>query len=134
MTTAWRTVSRTTHTCGPFISVFVFALLLTFVFVLYQPSEGPGRSIQRIGWQSWDVIGEQPKTETLGPLPVDPGGTGTTNSTLPPGVDWWDVEKPAETTSSSTLPLDVWAPLLPHDTGSKASLILIYHILNFIRQ
>jgi len=116
--TAVRTFVRSTRTlCTPFVLLLVFALLLTFVFVLYQPTEGPGRDFQRIGWQSWSVVNEQKTEHALGPLPVDPGSIGAGNSSLPPGVDWWDVEKPQGMTHPSSLPLDKWAPLLPHETG-----------------
>lgn len=44
----------------------------------------------------------------------------TSPSKAPPqiGVDWWDVEDDETNAQSSTsLPLDQWNPLLPHDTG-----------------
>lgn len=87
-----------------------FSFLLTAVFILYQRSNGPG-DIQRLGWQSWDSIGI-PKTQT-----VDAGGS--LNVTVPEGVEWWDhVANAAQSGSDSmSFPLDVWAPLLPHDTG-----------------
>lgn len=41
-------------------------------------------------------------------------------------VDWWNVTNNDETNFDSTsLPLDVWNPLLPHDTGRKFSPTLI---------
>lgn len=46
-------------------------------------------------------------------------GSGTGN-TVPQGVDWWNVSMndALETdVSSASLPLEGWAPLLPHDTG-----------------
>ncbi|KAJ7449665.1 Metallo-dependent phosphatase-like protein [Mycena latifolia] len=98
------------------VSTFVsFSCMLIFIFILYQPTPGPG-IIQRLGWQSWDVI----------TTPQDlAGATNTTGSVttgsppveqLPEGVDWWNVTT-EETVDYASLPLDVWAPLLPHDTG-----------------
>ncbi|KAI0054414.1 Metallo-dependent phosphatase [Artomyces pyxidatus] len=116
---------RMAITCARFLrflrSIFVptattvaFSCLLTFFFVLYQPTRGPG-DLQRLGWQAWDVISSQE------PLGVD---TATNPSTHPSGgevdhsVDWWNVTKPAgSSVDTASLPLDVWAPLLPHDTG-----------------
>lgn len=50
---------------------------------------------------------------------------GNSSIELPEGVDWWNVsgipglgQDKVDTTS---FPLDVWAPLLPHDTGRKLS-------------
>lgn len=43
---------------------------------------------------------------------------GTGSATVSEGVDWWNVTTPTgQTVDSASLPLDVWAPLLPHDTG-----------------
>lgn len=44
-------------------------------------------------------------------------GAGHDDAEVPAGVDWWNVTAPPETIDSSSLPLDVWAPLMPHDTG-----------------
>ena len=42
----------------------------------------------------------------------------SSNTTVPEGVDWWNVTTPTDQTAdSASLPLDTWAPLLPHDTG-----------------
>ena len=97
--------------CIPTTAVISFSFLLTFIFVLYQPTHGPG-SLQRLGWQSWDVI-----TLSDGDSQVEippPGAPDTVHE----GVDWWNVTNPDEQSiDMASLPLDVWAPLLPHDTG-----------------
>lgn len=44
--------------------------------------------------------------------------SGSSNTTNPDGVDWWDaVNAEQNTADSMSFPLDVWSPLLPHDTG-----------------
>ena len=92
-------------------------------FVLYQPTPGPG-SLQKVGWQSWDVVkdgatGDAEALETT----TGSGSTGTGSSgtvgTVPPGVDWWNVSMNADTMDTASLPLDVWDPLIQHDTGCK---------------
>ncbi|KAJ6581440.1 Metallo-dependent phosphatase [Mycena capillaripes] len=98
------------------VSTFIsFCSMLLFIFILYQPTPGPG-IIQRLGWQSWDVIGIPQKdlstTNTT-------GGVATGSSPveqIPAGVDWWNVTT-EEVVDQASLPLDVWAPLMPHDTG-----------------
>lgn len=48
--------------------------------------------------------------------------TGSSGSQIdiPEGVDWWNVTGVGDTTvDSASFPLDVWAPLLPHDTGCE---------------
>ncbi|KAG6331867.1 hypothetical protein ID866_7223 [Astraeus odoratus] len=112
----------------PTLAVVCFSALLTFIFILYQPTPGPGIS-QRVGWQSWDSIspssylgngtsaqdgqhpsqsGEQPGGETEEP----PSDTDWWNT------DWWNVSHPGDDPADiSSYPLDSWAPLLPHDTG-----------------
>lgn len=96
----------------PTAAIIGFSCLLTFVFILYQPSPGPGVS-QRLGWQSWDGVttadyfengGQQ--TDESGSNPQD----GSASST-----DWWNVTAPAE--DGSSYPTDAWMPLWPHDTG-----------------
>ena len=68
--------------------------------------------VQKVGWQEWDLVklkngaAQQPQT--------------TSPSKAPPKIDadWWDVENDETNSQSSTsLPLDQWNPLLPHDTG-----------------
>lgn len=86
----------------PTIVLVCFSTLLTFVFVLYQPSPGPGIS-QRVGWQSWDSVGGTPSQG------------GATQEPPPSDSDWWNVTSPQD--DGSSYPLDTWTPLLPHDTG-----------------
>jgi hypothetical protein len=105
----------------PTTTIIGFSCLLTFFFVLYQPTRGPG-DIQRLGWQSWDVISPlstgDPSSdvnnvdhETWDPPPPTSGDHDA-------DVDWWNVTSPTSGPfDSASLPLDVWAPLLPHDTG-----------------
>ena len=92
----------------PATAIIGFSCLLTFFFVLYQPTRGPGE-VQRLGWQSWDVVSPSPaSTPVPSPIPGDPNTD----------VDWWNVTDPdASPVDSSSLPLDVWSPLLPQDTG-----------------
>lgn len=96
--------------------------MLMFIFILYQPTPGPG-IIQRLGWQSWDTIDIQEGPST----PTNTSGGVTTGSTQPPpeipsGVDWWNVTTATEeVVDQASLPLDVWAPLMPHDTGRAST-------------
>ena len=103
----------------PTAAIIGFSCLLTFFFVLYQPTRGPG-DVQRLGWQSWDTISPLPTADL-------PSGGNETGSQPPPtpgdhdtDVDWWNVTTPTSPVDSASLPLDVWAPLLPHDTGCMA--------------
>lgn len=87
--------------CLPVTTIVGMTLMLTYVFILYRPGRGPGLA-QKMGWQSWEVI------------------NGTSLPTKLPthhGVDWWNVTVPNDTVDYSSLPLDVWMPLLPHNTG-----------------
>ncbi|KAG7093566.1 hypothetical protein E1B28_007236 [Marasmius oreades] len=104
-------------TCAPLTVIICFSCLLTFIFILSQPSPGPGL-IQRLGWQSWELVS----------TPDDSKASSTANHTdtttdkghgsnVPEGVDWWDTSTESETIDYTSLPLDKWAPLLPHDTG-----------------
>ncbi|KAL4078830.1 Metallo-dependent phosphatase-like protein [Scleroderma yunnanense] len=86
----------------PTVILVCFSTLLTFIFILYQPTPGPGLS-QRVGWQSWDSVSGTPSEG------------GETQGLPPSDTDWWNVTYPQD--DSSSYPLDVWAPLLPHDTG-----------------
>ncbi|KAF8956921.1 Metallo-dependent phosphatase-like protein [Flammula alnicola] len=100
--------------CAPITTVIGFSLMLTYVFILYQPTRGPGIK-QRMGWQSWETV-------TLSDHAIPSGGssTGPSNSSAgapDSGVDWWNVTKPEDKVDYSSLPLDTWSPLLPHDTG-----------------
>ncbi|KAI0038233.1 hypothetical protein FA95DRAFT_1665181, partial [Auriscalpium vulgare] len=105
--------------CPNHATVFSFSCLLTFFFVLYEPTHGAG-DVQRLVWQSWDVISsirpaQSPgNTETAAP----DNGSPAHDTPAHDGVDWWNVTKPTSpVVDSSSLPLDVWSPLLPHDTG-----------------
>ncbi|KAI0259375.1 Metallo-dependent phosphatase-like protein [Gloeopeniophorella convolvens] len=100
----------------PTTTIIAFSCLLTFFFVLYQPTRGPG-DIQRLGWQSWDIISPLSTSSRPGDSPsLDEEGGGA----QPSGnhdVDWWNVTSPTTSIDTASLPLDVWAPMLPHDTG-----------------
>jgi hypothetical protein len=98
--------------CAPISAIIGFSFLLTWIFVLYQPSPGPG-VIQRLGWQSWDVITMPANTNST----QSDLGAGSSDPNVPEHVDWWNVTAPETKVDSSNLPLDVWAPLLPHDAG-----------------
>ena len=103
----------------PTASIIAFSCLLTFIFVLYQPTPGPG-SIQKLGWQSWDIVtdglvGQSPASALETTTPDNDGTVGT----VPVGVDWWNVSTGAETIDTASLPLDVWDPLMQHDTGRE---------------
>ena len=109
----------------PTASILAFSCLLTFFFVLYQHTPGPG-SIQRIGWQSWDVVydftGQLSSTSKPSEDVESPStSTGSTSGSgsVPEGVDWWNVTSSTETLDTASLPLDVWDPLMQHDTGRK---------------
>ena len=104
--------------------VIGFSCLLTFIFILYQPTPGPGAK-QRLGWQSWDIV-----SDDMGPVGGIDLESSTNSSSVPgqinepnngnSGVDWWNVsapQDPNEQFDAASLPLDVWDPLMPHDTG-----------------
>ncbi|KAF8556455.1 Metallo-dependent phosphatase [Imleria badia] len=90
---------------APLAIIFAFSFLLTFVFILYQPTPGPG-VLQRLGWQSWDAVTTVGYFEKGGQTPQDQPASGT---------DWWNVTAPAD--DASSYPTDAWVPLWPHDTG-----------------
>ena len=101
--------------CAPILAVVGFSLLLTYIFILYQPTRGPGVK-QRMSWQSWEVIDSSKVTTSDHPSsPSKPDDQ----------VDWWNITTSGEKVDSSSLPLDVWSPLLPHDTGRT------FHIFHF---
>ncbi|KAH8979165.1 Metallo-dependent phosphatase [Lactarius hatsudake] len=77
---------------SPATAIIGFSSLLTFFFVLYQPTRGPG-DIQRLGGRLWDVVSSS-SVSNLPEVPSTPGNP-----------------------RRASLPLDVWSPLLPHDTG-----------------
>ncbi|KIK90771.1 hypothetical protein PAXRUDRAFT_831401 [Paxillus rubicundulus Ve08.2h10] len=105
----------------PAAAIIGFSCLLTIVFILYQPTPGPG-AIQRLGWQSWDAVTPVDYFEYGPQQPEDAEDPGSTSDkpTIPSlaDTDWWDTVNPGgDTTNISSYPTDVWAPLLPHDTG-----------------
>ncbi|TFK29749.1 phosphatase DCR2 [Coprinopsis marcescibilis] len=113
--------------CLPVGSVVLFSLLLTWIFILNKHGHGPGL-VQKISWQSWETAYPPnfiPASSKTGPTknetiitlpnPVD-AGNSPDGGDLPQDVDWWNVTKPKEIDYAS-LPLDVWSPLIPHDTG-----------------
>lgn len=106
---------------APVTTIFCFSCLLTFIFILYQPHPGPG-AIQRLGWQSWDIISDTQSASTS-----TAAGDGSEDLEIPPGndseVDWWNITGSGEDTTfdPASLPLDVWDPLMPHDTGCESS-------------
>ncbi|KAF8517953.1 Metallo-dependent phosphatase [Hysterangium stoloniferum] len=105
-------IIRRLRAAGAHITAFIlFSGLLTYIFILYQPTKGPGEK-QQLGWQSWEIVSsdlgsvQEPVDEDISTLPPD-------NST-----DWWDTESNKESSiETSSLPLTYWNPLLPHDTG-----------------
>lgn len=110
--------------CAPITAFIGFSFLLTAIFILYQRSNGPG-DVQRLGWQSWESI-EVPKSSTV-------NSGGLMNVTVPEGVEWWDhIASTAQSGEDSmSFPLDVWAPLLPHDTG-RASQYMSSYIMSIL--
>jgi len=106
----------------PAAAVIGLCSFLTFFFVLYQPTRGPG-DLQRLGWQSWDIVSPLPTPDF--PTGVDSTHHDAENPSPPTSgdhhadVDWWNVNTSSTTSpvDSASLPLDVWSPLLPHDTG-----------------
>ncbi|RDB23740.1 putative inactive purple acid phosphatase 29 [Hypsizygus marmoreus] len=101
-------------TCAPITAIVGFSFLLTWIFILYQPSPGPG-IVQKLGWQSWDVV--TMPSENQSPAPGNVSSDLGTDIDVPEGVDWWNVSVPDTKVDSSNFPLDVWAPLLPHTAG-----------------
>lgn len=109
---------------APAAAIFGFSCILTFIFVLEQSHPGPG-ALQRIGWQSWDSISES-RTGVPSAYPGQPSDQTTGSETndidlsdQPEGTDWWNVTTPDDSMpfDPASLPLDVWDPLMPHDTG-----------------
>ncbi|TFK39994.1 Metallo-dependent phosphatase-like protein [Crucibulum laeve] len=101
--------------CAPITAIIGFSFLLTWIFILYQPTPGPGIA-QRLGWQSWDIVSMPNNTDINNNVASKPTNQSSDSST-PEGVDWWNVTNTEDAVDVSSLPLDVWAPLLPHDTG-----------------
>jgi len=110
--TFWRFARFLRAIFAPLSTIIGFACLLTFIFILYQPTVGPGE-IQQLGWQSWDVVSSYKEVPSQGDsTPTTSTGSATED------VEWWNVTTPEDQTfDSASFPLDVWAPLLPHDTG-----------------
>ncbi|KAK0457796.1 Metallo-dependent phosphatase-like protein [Desarmillaria tabescens] len=100
--------------CAPIMAIICFSLMLTYIFILYQPTPGPGIK-QRLGWQSWDIVSMSESDLASAANTTAP--TSGTDEDIPDGVDWWNVTQGDATYDSASLPLDVWGPLLPHDTG-----------------
>jgi len=121
-------VARTT--CAPFTVVLAFSVLLTVIFVLYQPTRGPG-DLQKLGWQSWATVSSKPAAD--GKVTTDnttTQGDGNGSNNVPEGTDWWNVEVPEHEIESSSLPLDVWDPLMPHDTGCTCTVLCYSKLLS----
>ncbi|KZV63009.1 Metallo-dependent phosphatase [Peniophora sp. CONT] len=99
----------------PAALVFSFSILLTFVFILYKPGFGPG-GLQRVGWQAWEPVFDSSSAYSGGN-----SGVGAVDEEQTVGddwdVDWWNVTKPEGGADTASLPLDIWHPLLQHDTG-----------------
>jgi hypothetical protein len=93
----------------------MLCFFLSIFLVLYQPVLGPNH-IQRVGWQSWSLVTLINTTSPNGSV----NGSGEVNSgPLPPGVPWWNVTASDPASDSASLPMDVWNPMLPHDTGRE---------------
>jgi len=122
--TCMRAVRTTRSMCAPVATVIGFSFLLTWIFVLYQPSVGPG-PIQKLGWQSWEPVVMSDQNPI--PAPLNQSTTSQPANTtveIPEPVDWWNVTEPDVKIDASSFPLDVWAPLLPHTTGRASNLDL----------
>ena len=104
-------------TCLPLTTFVAFSLLLAWIFVLYQPNYGPGKK-QKIAWQSWESVSIKAPARPSVSKPSD-ANHGAGGAAAKGGVDWWNVTRPDEKIDYASLPLDVWSPLLPHDTGCE---------------
>ncbi|KAJ7066567.1 Metallo-dependent phosphatase-like protein [Mycena amicta] len=100
----------------PVATFTCMALMLLSIFVLYQPTPGPG-ILQRLGWQSWESVAVVPKPDLSTGTSSSSSGGSTQSPPSDHGVEWWNVTQSEETVDWASLPLDEWAPLLPHDTG-----------------
>ncbi|KAF8325842.1 Metallo-dependent phosphatase-like protein [Cantharellus anzutake] len=90
----------------PLTCYILFVLLLTFY--IYEKPRPLGK-FQHIGWQAFDTI-------TPGvPAPSEPHDPSRPTNTS--SVDWWDVVNDDSNVPPTSLPLDIWNPLLPHHTG-----------------
>ena len=120
---------------APATAIFGFSCLLTFIFVLYQPHPGPG-AIQQVGWQSWEIVSSESSTgvgltHTKPPPEYDTEDDATDVNVPPSGdipsdTDWWDISTPESATPFDpvSLPLDVWDPLMQHDTGCTLRIVI----------
>lgn len=97
---------------APTLTVMAFCLLLTWLFVLYQPTDGPGE-LQKMGWQAWDSVSFNTQPGST------PASEADTEESTPSGVDWWNVTARPKPIDTASLPLDIWSPLLPHVTGCE---------------
>lgn len=70
-----------------------------------------------MGWQAWEVVSMNEAPDTK------PGATTSGNPNTPEEVDWWNVTESQDKVDNLSLPLDVWSPLLPHDTGRASHCI-----------
>ncbi|EJD07471.1 Metallo-dependent phosphatase [Fomitiporia mediterranea MF3/22] len=102
---------------APAATIIGFGLLLTWIFVLYQPIVGPGE-LQRLGWQAWEPVSDTKLASGTGSSAEEqssvPGSDVPSNND---GVDWWNVSTQSTEPDTASLPLDVWSPLLNHVTG-----------------
>lgn len=121
--TVMRAIRAFRSACAPITTVICFSFLLTWVFILYQPNIGPGE-IQKLGWQSWEVV-SMPNDAQAPVHGANGTDLGTSTDAEMPDVDWWNVTTTSDNVDTSSYPLDVWAPLLPHTTGRASSLITI---------
>lgn len=111
----------------PTTAIVGFSFLLTFFYVLYQPTRGPGDG-QRLGWQSWDIVSPLPAADLSSNVNETGNQPPPTSGEHDTDVDWWNATAPGSTSpvDSASLPLDVWAPLLPHDTGCMTLISLTF--------
>ncbi|KIJ55458.1 hypothetical protein M422DRAFT_151719 [Sphaerobolus stellatus SS14] len=110
-----RRLKATSAHIGAFL---LFSGLLSYIFIFYQPSKGPGES-QQLGWQSWDNV--SPSRRPAIQKPAEDGvKTDVPTENSDNSTEWWDVEgDKVSGVDSASLPLHYWDPLLPHDTGCK---------------
>jgi hypothetical protein len=108
--------------CAPITAIIGFSCLLTVIFILYQPTTGPGE-IQRMGWQSWDVIFPVSTDASTGDNHIEGGSQAGDVDTQ---MDWWNVTVADDKVDTASFPLDAWNPLLPHDTGREYACCVIF--------
>lgn len=117
----------------PTATILGFSCLLLFFFILYQPTDGPGDQL-RLGWQSWDYISSSSDAAYIGAGSANAEeeqitSPGQEDTSVPEGTDWWNVTQPeGQTVDSASLPLDIWNPLLPHDTGCEYIFYLAFQV------